>query len=93
MAKMMKVVKVEMRETVTERVIKTKRHDYVRGGYYIEETIVRTKRETPFALLECGHWQEQYPYGAEISKAKRIYCHKCRQIEWNRLREQGLTPF
>lgn len=84
MTKLLKVLKVEMRETVTETVRKSKRHDYARGGYKIEETILRVTSATPFALLECGHWRQEHNYGAAVSKAERLSCHKCELAEWER---------
>lgn len=81
MTKLMKVLKVEVLETVVEKVRKTKRHDYARGGYRIEETILRITTATPRALLECGHWRSEHNHGAAVSTATRLACHACEQIE------------
>lgn len=88
MAKLLKVLKVEMRETVTETVRKSKRHDYARGGYKLEETIHRVTSATPFALLECGHWRQEHNHGAVVSTAERLSCRVCEQAEWDRKRAE-----
>jgi len=88
MTKLLKVLKVEMREKVTETVIKSKRHDYARGGFKTEETIYRLTSTIPFALLECGHWRKEHNYGAVVSKAKRLSCDECEQAEWERTRAE-----
>lgn len=80
MTKLMKVLKVEVRETVVEKVRQTKRHDYARGGFRVEETISRVTTSTPFALLECGHWRQEHNHGAVVSTATRLACHVCYQI-------------
>lgn len=87
MGKLLKVIKVEIRTKTTETVIKSKRHDYVRGGYKIEEVIHRTTASTPYALLECGHWQREHNYGAAVSTAKRLSCHDCENAAWEAKRE------
>ena len=87
MAKLLKVIKVEIRETVSESIRKSKRHDYARGGFKIEEVIYRTTIAKPFALLECGHWREEQNHGAAISKAESLSCRVCEQAEWDRLKE------
>lgn len=84
MTKLLNVIRVEIRESVTEAVIKSKRHDYARGGFCIEETIRRETRATPFALLECGHWRQEHNYGAVVSKATKLSCHICEQLEWEK---------
>ena len=94
MAKMQKVLKVEMIEKITETVLKSKRHDYARGGYKIEERIHRVTSVVPFALLECGHYRQEHNYGAVISTAKRLECYVCAQKEWEmkRSKEESLPP-
>jgi hypothetical protein len=82
MPKLFMVMKIEMRKTVTETVLKSKRHDYARGGYKIEETILRVTSETPFALLECGHWRQEHNYGAVVGKANRLSCLKCEEANF-----------
>ena len=77
MVKLFKVLKVEMRETITETILKNKRHDYARGGYKTEETILCVTSVTPRALLECGHWRQEHNCGTAVSKAKRLLCYKC----------------
>ena len=84
MTKLLKVLKVEMRETTKESVTKSKRHDYARGGYKLEETIRRVTTAKTFAQLECGHWREEHGCGAVISKAERLSCHVCEQAEFER---------
>lgn len=88
MQKLKKVVRVEMRESIDEHIRKSKRHDYARGGFKIEEVIYRIKTSIPRALLECGHWRMEYGHGAVISTAKRLSCFECDREEW--LREQEL---
>lgn len=88
MSKLLKVVRVEIKEEVTEEVIKSKRHDYVRGGYKIEETIRRVQTATPFALLECGHWRRERGSGPVVSAAKKLSCYQCETEEMKRLRRQ-----
>lgn len=75
--KLQKVVKVEMVETVTERIVKSKRHDYARGGYKIEETIQRTTVKKAHALLDCGHWRQEHNHGTVILNADRLECFEC----------------
>jgi hypothetical protein len=87
MNKLKKVVKVEMTEEVFEVVKKTTRKDYARGGFKLEETIVRTTVQAPAALLECGHWRQEYHYGTVIKTAPRLSCWRCEEIE----REQKAT--
>jgi hypothetical protein len=82
--KLQNVVRVEVRETVTETVRQHKRHDYARGGYKIEETIHRVTKATPFALLGCGHWRQERNSGTVISTAQRLECTVCAQAEWDR---------
>lgn len=77
MAKMMKVLRVELKETTTETIVRHKRHDYVRGGYRIEETIRREISAIPHALLECGHWRQETGTGTSVSKAARLSCWQC----------------
>ena len=81
MAKIMKVLRVELKETATERVIRHKRHDYARGGYRIEETIKRDVSSIPHALLECGHWRMETGSGTPVSKAARLTCYECERME------------
>jgi len=81
MKKLLNVLKVEQRVKTTERIIKSKRHDYARGGYKLEETIYRVTTEETFALLECGHWRKEYGSGAVVKTAKRLSCYKCEQAE------------
>lgn len=88
MTKLQKVVKVEMRETVTETVRKSKRHDYARGGYKVEETIYRVTSAIPFALLDCGHWRQEHNYGTVVSTAKRLECYTCALAEWERTKAE-----
>ena len=80
MAKLQKVVKVEMREEVKEIVHKSKRHDYARGGYKVEETIYRVTTVIPSALLDCGHWRQERNCGTVISTAKRLECFECLRL-------------
>ena len=93
MAKLLKVLRVEIRESVVETVRKIKRHDYARGGYRIEEIIHRETVATPFALLECGHWRREYNSGAVVSTAKRLSCHKCEQEEYERQKVENEASF
>ena len=88
MTKLKAVVRVEMRDRVTEHIRKSKRHDYARGGFKVEEIIYRVKTSIPYALLECGHWRREYGCGAVIAKAKRLSCYECDREQW--LREQEL---
>ena len=88
MTKLKAVVRVEMRDRVTEHIRKSKRHDYARGGFKVEEVIYRVKTSIPYALLECGHWRREYGCGAVIAKAKRLSCYECDREQ--RLREQEL---
>lgn len=81
MTKLQNVVRVEMREKTIEKIIKTKRHDYARGGYKLEERIDRVTTVIPFALLDCGHWRQEHNFGAVISTAKRLECYVCAQAE------------
>jgi len=80
MKKLQKVVSVEMRPEVDARVIKSKRHDYSRGGYKLEETIFRVTSCSPVALLDCGHERYEQNCGTVISKAKRLECFTCWKI-------------
>lgn len=84
MTKLLKVLKVEVREQTTETIVKSKRHEYARGGYKLEETIRRVTTARTFAQLECGHWREEHGYGAVIGTAERLSCHVCEQVEWDR---------
>ena len=88
MKRLGKVLRIEMRETISEIVRKTRRRDYVRGGYRVEETIFRVTVVAPFALLECGHWRQEDNYGTVISTAKRLVCHECQQINHERKRAE-----
>lgn len=76
-----KVIRVELVEKVREFVKKTKRHDYVRGGYKIEEVIHRITTVIPTAILECGHSRTEYNHGTEVSKASRLECYECDKIQ------------
>lgn len=78
-----KVLRVEMRTEVDEN-IETKRHEYARGGFKIEEKIFRITTTRPAALLECGHWRQERSSGASVSTAKRLSCHVCERLEWER---------
>ena len=77
MKKLLKVLRIELRETTTEKIIKSKRHNYARGGFKIEEVITRETVSTPFALLECGHWRKERHSGAVVSTAQRLECWEC----------------
>lgn len=77
MTKLKAVVRVELRDSVREHIKKSRRHDYARGGFKVEEVIYRVKTSIPYALLECGHWRQEYGCGAVISKAKRLACFEC----------------
>ena len=81
MTKLQRVLRVEIRETVKETVIKQKRHDYARGGFKFEETIRREPIALPAALLECGHWRNEHHCGTNISKAKTLQCFECETLE------------
>lgn len=81
MAKMMKIIKVELKEKTKETIKKYKRHDYVRGGFRIEEVTERITTSIPHALLECGHWRRENGMGTVISKAKRLDCWECEKAE------------
>ena len=91
MTKLQRVLRVEIRETVKETVIKQKRHDYARGGFKFEETIRRETIALPAALLECGHWRNEHHCGTNISKAKTLQCFECetRTYAAKRLLEHG----
>ena len=82
MTRLLKVLKIEVREQITEKIIKSKRHEYARGGFKLEERILRVTTAKTFALLECGHWREEHGYGAVIAKAERLSCHVCEQAEF-----------
>lgn len=82
MTKLKAVVRVEMRDSVIEHIKKSRRHDYARGGFKVEEVIYRVKTSIPYALLECGHWRREYGHGAVISKAKRLSCFECDTAEF-----------
>ena len=82
MTKLKAVVRVEMRDRVTEHIRKSKRHDYARGGFKVEEIIYRVKTSIPYALLECGHWRKESGHGAVISKARRLACFECDREEF-----------
>ena len=82
MTKLLRVLKVEVREQTTETIVKSKRHEYARGGYKLEETIRRVTTAKTFAQLECGHWREEHGYGAVIGTAERLSCHVCEQAAW-----------
>lgn len=84
MPKLLKVLKVEVREQTKDTIIKSKRHEYARGGYKLQETILRVTKATTFAQLECGHWREEHGYGAVIGKAQRLSCHVCEQQQFER---------
>lgn len=86
MTKLLKVLKVEVREQTTETIVKSKRHEYARGGYKLEETIRRVTTAKTFAQLECGHWREEHGHGAVIGAAERLACHVCEQAEFERKR-------
>ena len=81
MTKLKAVVRVELRDSVIEHIKKSRRHDYARGGFKVEEVIYRVKTSIPYALLECGHWRREYGHGAVISKAKRLSCFECDMAE------------
>lgn len=81
MSDLKKVVRVETRETIRESVIKTKRFDYKRGGYSLEETIRRYTRVAPVAVLECGHIREERQTGTVVTAAKKLRCYKCETAE------------
>jgi hypothetical protein len=83
MSKLLKVIRIEMRKKVHERIIKTRRQDYVRGGYKLEETIFRSTVVVPAALLECGHWRVERQCGTVISIAKKLSCFECEISERN----------
>jgi hypothetical protein len=79
--KMKKVIRIEMRELVYERVMKSKRTYYVKGGYRIEERIYRDTTVLPHAILECGHERRQYSGDKDIRAAKRLGCYECDKEE------------
>jgi hypothetical protein len=81
-----KVVRVEMRTEIDEN-IETKRHEYARGGFKIEEKIYRVTTTRPAALLECGHWVQERSSGASVATAKRLGCYQCENLEWMRKNE------
>ena len=81
MTKLKAVVRVELRDSVIEHIKKSRRHDYARGGFKVEEVIYRVKTSIPYALLECGHWRREYGHGAVISKSKRLSCFECDMAE------------
>lgn len=83
--KMVKVVRVEMKEIVQEYVRKSKRHDYVRGGYKVEETITRRTTVLPYAILECGHYVMQSSDSSDVRKAKKLSCWRCEDAEYEAL--------
>jgi hypothetical protein len=71
------IVRIELIEEKSEEIIKSKRHNYVRGGYKTEETIFRSVRVTPHAVLECGHLIEESGSGKPLNQLSRIYCYQC----------------
>lgn len=84
MSNLKNVLRVELVRETNEKVIKTKRHDYARGGFSITETIVRETVERPVAFLDCGHQRKEHDYGTVISKASKLSCHVCERIEWEK---------
>lgn len=81
MAKMKNVIRIEMHRTVSETVLKDKRHDYSTGGFVHTERIERVTRETPRVLLDCGHYRRQSPGVKSITEAKRLACWECERLE------------
>lgn len=81
MSKRQKVVKVEMRETTEEVVLKSKRCDYKRGGYKIDEKIFRRTIVVPAALLDCGHWRMEQSSGTVVSAATHLVCFECERTK------------
>lgn len=80
MTKLLDVVRVEMLHKVVETIKKSKRHDYARGGFRTEETILRVTTSTPRAMLSCGHWRIERGSGADVTKAKKLSCWECERI-------------
>lgn len=79
MSFMMRVIKTELRTKVVEKIVKSKRHDYVRGGFQLEETIKRTTTQEVVAHLECGHERKERGSGTVVRDAKKLLCYYCEQ--------------
>ena len=82
---MQSIVKIELHTKTVENIAKSKRHEYSRGGYKLEETIKRTTVAEYRALLECGHWRIEHHSGTNISTAQnRLQCFECSTLAYKK---------